>query len=82
MENMHNFSKFKLNIIIKKRKDGGFETIDRLSLSIEDKLLLYCSRLNIEENIRHNIDEIMNKPLNWDYIFDCSIKQGITPLFY
>jgi len=24
----------------------------------------------------------MNKPLNWDYIFDCSIKQGITPLFY
>ena len=56
--------------------------MDQLNLSSEDKLLLYCSRLSISEDIKHKIEEIMNEVLDWDYILECSIKQGISPLFY
>lgn len=54
----------------------------QLSLSSEDKLLLYCSRLSISEDIKCKIKEILNNVLDWNYIVDCSIKQGISPLFY
>ncbi len=56
--------------------------MDQLSLSSEDKLLLYCSRLSINEDIKCKIEEILNNVLDWNYIVDCSIKQGISPLFY
>ncbi|MDR7665942.1 nucleotidyltransferase family protein [Methanosarcina sp. Z-7115] len=54
----------------------------QLSLSSEDKLLLYCSRLSISEDIKCKIEEILSNVLDWNYIVDCSIKQGISPLFY
>lgn len=54
----------------------------QLSLSSEDKLLLYCSRLSISEDIQCKIEEILSNVLDWNYIVDCSIKQGISPLFY
>lgn len=54
----------------------------QLSLSSEDKLLLYCSRLSISEDIQCKIEEILSNVLDWNYIIDCSIKQGISPLFY
>jgi len=54
----------------------------QLNLSYEDKLLLYCSRLSISEDIRHKIEEILNEALDWNYIVECSAKQGISPLFY
>jgi hypothetical protein len=55
--------------------------MDQLSLSSEDKLLLYCSRLSINEDIKCKIEEILSNVLDWNYIVDCSIKQGISPLF-
>lgn len=54
----------------------------QLSLSSEDKLLLYCSRLSINEDIKCKIEEILSNVLDWNYIVDCSVKQGISPLFY
>ncbi|MGA9189827.1 MAG: nucleotidyltransferase family protein [Methanosarcina sp.] len=54
----------------------------QLSLSSEDKLLLYCSRLSISEDTKCKIEEILSNVLDWNYIVDCSIKQGISPLFY
>jgi len=56
--------------------------VAQLSLSSEDKLLLYCSRLSISEDIKCKIEEILSNVLDWNYIIDCSIKQGISPLFY
>ena len=56
--------------------------MDQLSLSTEDKLLLYCSRLNISVDTKCKIDEILSNVLDWNYIVDCSVKQGISPLFY
>ncbi len=54
----------------------------QLYLSTEDKLLLYCSRLSINGDVRYKIIEILSNPLDWNYIVECSMKQGITPLFY
>lgn len=54
----------------------------QLSLSYEDKLLLYCSRLSIDIEISQKIEEILSSELDWNYIVDCSVKQGITSLFY
>ena len=84
MVNMHNYSEFNRNIITKEKKKNTVDwiTMDQLNLSSEDKLLLYCSRLSISEDIKHKIEEILNEALDWDYILDCSIKQGISPLFY
>jgi len=56
--------------------------VAQLNLSSEDKLLLYCSRLSISEDIQCKIEEILSNVLDWNYIIDCSIKQGISPLFY
>ncbi len=44
-----------------------------LILSSEDKLLLYCSKLNMNEDMKSKIGEILNDVLNWDYIVECSI---------
>ncbi|MDR7666855.1 nucleotidyltransferase family protein [Methanosarcina sp. Z-7115] len=54
----------------------------QLSLSSEDRLLLYCSRLNISKEIKYKIEKILNESLDWNYILECSVRQGISPLFY
>ncbi len=54
----------------------------QLNLSPEDKLVLYCSRIDICEDVKHKIEEILNNNLDWKYIINCCVKQGISPLFY
>jgi hypothetical protein len=54
----------------------------QLNLSSEDKLLLYCSRVEMDEKIKHKVNEILDEVLNWNYIVECSVRQGISPLFY
>jgi hypothetical protein len=56
--------------------------MDQLNLLSEEKLLLYCSRLSISYDIRHKIEKILNEDLDWNYIMECSRRQGISPLFY
>lgn len=57
-------------------------TVIQLSFSPEDKLLLYCSRINLTEDIENKIKEILSEALDWDYIVDYSYNQGISPLVY
>lgn len=56
--------------------------MDQLNLSLEDKLLLYCSRVSMDGEIELKIKEILDKTLDWNYILDCSAKQGVSPLLY
>jgi hypothetical protein len=81
---MHSFSRLSHNTINKNRGENTGERIamDQLSLSSEEKLLLYCSRLSISEDIKCKIEGILSNDLDWDYTLECSIKQGISPLFY
>lgn len=54
----------------------------QLNLSSEDKLIIYCSRIDINEDIKFKIKKILSTVLDWNYIIDCSTKQGVTPLLY
>ena len=56
--------------------------MDQLNLSSEEKLLLYCSRLSISDDLKYKIDEIFSNELDWNFILECSARQGISPLFY
>jgi hypothetical protein len=81
---MHNYSGLNRNIIIEEMNRGcwGLAIVVKLNFSSEDKLLLYCSRLSMDEDIELNIKEILNESLDWNYIIKCSVKQGISPLLY
>lgn len=56
--------------------------MDQLNLLPEEKLLIYCSRLTINDDIKSKIEEILNGTLNWNYIMKCSGEKGTSPLFY
>ena len=56
--------------------------MDQLNLSSEDKLLLYCARTSMSEDITHRVKGILNDCLNWDYIVECSTRHKISPLLY
>lgn len=56
--------------------------MSQLNLLSEDRLLICCSRLNMEEDTKLRVKELLNEALNWNYILDCSKKQGVSPLLY
>lgn len=56
--------------------------MDRLNLSSEDKLLVYCARTTLNEDITYKVREILNRGLNWDYIMENSMRHGIQSLLY
>ena len=84
MVNMHNYSGLNRNIITEERREntGDWITMVQLNLSSEDKLLLYCSRVSIMRILSSKSEEILNDVLDWNYIVECSVRQGISPLFY
>lgn len=61
---------------------GDCITMIQLNLSSEDKLLLYCSRLNISEDTKLKVNEILSEDLDWSYVLEFSARQGISPLLY
>ena len=56
--------------------------MDQLNLSSEDRLLLYCARTSMNEDITHKVKGILNDCLDWDYIVESSMRHGISPLLY
>ncbi len=56
--------------------------MDYLSLSAEEKLLLYCSRLKISDEIKYKIEKILSYGLDWNFVLEYSLRQGISPLVY
>ena len=56
--------------------------IDQLSLSCEEQLLLYCSRITPSDEIVEKIRSILNINLDWEDILKSSVLQGIIPLLY
>ena len=56
--------------------------MDQLNLSSEDRLLLYCARTSMNEDITHKVKGILNDCLDWDYIVESSMRHDISPLLY
>lgn len=44
--------------------------------------MLYCARTSMDEDVTHKVKEILDGCLDWDYIVECSMRHGISPLLY
>jgi len=53
-----------------------------MALSIEYKLLAYCAQAEINDKKNIKLKELLNKNLDWPYILEESIGQGIPCLLY
>ena len=53
-----------------------------MNLSLEDKLLRYYAQIDINDKAKNRLDEILHNDLNWSYILQESINEGIAYLFY
>lgn len=55
---------------------------NKLYRSVEDKLLRYCAQNNATNRIKESLKNILYDDLNWLYILQESIKEGIACLLY
>lgn len=53
-----------------------------MNLKLEDKLLIDCARFVKDERIKDKIELTLQHNLNWSYILEESIRQGIGCLIY
>jgi len=53
-----------------------------MTLSNEDKLLLACTRIRLEDKSIHKIKELISNDLNWEYIVKNASRYGIAPLLF
>jgi len=53
-----------------------------LSLSPEIQLLLCYSRTEIDEKVAKRAEDILEQPLNWDYLLKTAYNHGVAPLLY
>ena len=56
--------------------------MDLLSLSPEDRLILYCARTRMNEATQHEVIQLLNNRLDWDFILNGTTRHGISPLLY
>ncbi len=55
---------------------------NQLYRSLEDKLLRYCAQNDTTNRIKDSLKKILYDNLNWSYILQESIKEGIACLLY
>lgn len=48
----------------------------------EDRLIRYCARIDIDEKIAREIEQILSPNLNWAYFFERARAEGIISLIY
>lgn len=53
-----------------------------LSLSPEIQFLLCYSRTEIDEKVAKRAEDILEQPLNWDYLLKTAYNHGVAPLLY
>lgn len=51
-------------------------------LCSEDRLLLCCARLTLDEGSRQTLATLLRTKLDWEKLLNRSIAQGVTPLLY
>ncbi len=50
--------------------------------SPEIALLLHCASTNLEEKAIERIKKILEKPLDWEYLYRLAARHGVLPLLY
>ena len=51
-------------------------------ISIEDKLIFLCARINIDSSTQKNISQLLYKPISWNRIIETSNHHKILPFLY
>jgi putative nucleotidyltransferase-like protein len=57
-------------------------TADLSYMRAEQELLLCCSRTTLNDNVIKRAEEILAKPLDWEFQFSFGRTHGLLPLFY
>ena len=52
------------------------------ALSPENKVLLYCARIEIEKKLTGKIRNILEYPIDWNYLVNTATSHGVAPLLY
>ncbi len=52
------------------------------TLAPEDQVLIRCSQSHLDTAERAVVSALLSQTLDWDYIFDASIRHNVSPLFY
>ena len=53
-----------------------------MNLAPEDQLLICCCRAQMSAVAVREASELLQQPLDWDYLLEASIAHGVSPLFY
>lgn len=53
-----------------------------LNSSIEEQLLLCCTRTHVDEAIKQQIQQLIQQKINWDKLIELAIDHQVTPLLY
>jgi Uncharacterised nucleotidyltransferase len=48
--------------------------------SIEKQLLVYCARTNVQASIAEKIRQLLNSPVDWDFLLGEAANHAVTPL--
>ncbi|GEM_PF-4496168 len=51
-------------------------------LGLEERILLGCARLDIDEQIRVKLDALLRPQVDWEKLLQRSVEQSMTPLLY
>jgi len=53
-----------------------------MNIALEDQLLIQCSRVNMSEECIARTTNLLEQSLDWDYIFEASVRHAVSPLLY
>jgi hypothetical protein len=51
-------------------------------LGLEERILLGCARLDIDEQTRVKLDDLLRPQVDWEKLLQRSVEQSMTPLLY
>lgn len=51
-------------------------------LCLEDKLLLYCARTKVNDEMKNKIISLIHEDFNWKYLVDMASRHRLRPLLY
>ena len=53
-----------------------------MSYSLENDLLILIARSELSQNLRDRVSELLNKPLDWNYVIQTAEHHGLIPLLH
>src|SRR5437879_4280764 len=62
--------------------DCGLPERNLMALAQEDRFLTLCSRVHLSDTAGEQVEEILQSPLNWDYVRVAAVGHAVAPLLH